>query len=298
MKKKIIFCDIDGTLVHYEKYFHAYGELVEADPGLEKAVYRDLKTGEERICKVMSSLNSGNAYISEHSIDLVKKIREKGILFALISGMRKSTLLSRVGILPEVDFLIGENGGRIYQHEDSGDLSLDPDWSQKMSIHSGQLDSPLSPDQRDGDLWNFYRHLSAQGWQIDSNNYWTNFRIDLSQNPNKTPQDLENIKKMLPASLACSVNLRKSDFYPATSGKGNAATHIMKAHGIDKKDTIAIIDDDNDIPLTTITRRVLIPEISGSTLRSLIPQNPHWYTSKRRGILGIEECLERILGYK
>jgi len=210
MKQKIIFCDIEGTILHYKKHFQSYAEIIDEDQSLGKAVYRDIKNGEERLCKMFNSLSSGPAYISELTLTLVSDLREKGYIFALISGLGRESLQKRLEILPKSDYIICENGAVVYQNN-----IIDTDWSAR-----------------------------------------------------------------------------------AESGKGQAAAYLLEKLQIDPRNCLALIDNDNDLPLTQITRRILIPQISGPELNAAIAQNPHWYLAKRKGILATEECLERILGFK
>jgi hypothetical protein len=79
----------------------------------------------------------------------------------------------------------------------------------------------LSAIDREGKLWDFYRALSAQNAvALDARSYTTAFRARVSKLAEEAPDE-----------LACAVNLGAVDVYPVTSGKKNAALHLMKHFG-------------------------------------------------------------------
>lgn len=288
---KILFSDIDGTLAHYQHDFHEYGEILEEDEAHHRAVYRDKESREVRECTILpASTPIGNAYVSKKSIELVKQIRSRGFLFALITGARNSTFLMRLPYLPEADIAISENGGRIYDHG-----VLDLEWASRLESVTGPLETDFLPEKRPGALWNLYWSLILAGWIIDARNYSANFRIDFKVNPNKTIRDIEAVISSLPPEITSRTNLQKYDFYPTLSGKGHAAQYIMEKYRIDRSQSFALIDDDNDLPLAETVQTVMLPGISHASVREALNRYPQWIVAKQKGILGVEELLERIL---
>lgn len=281
MSHSILFSDIDGTLAHYQHDFQEYGEILKEDEVNHSAVYRDKDSGETRECTILpASTPIGNAYVSKKSIELVKQIRSRGFLFALITGARNSTFLMRLPYLPEADIAISENGGRIYDHG-----ALDLEWASRLESVIG----------RQGALWDVYRRLIQEGWVIDARDYSANFRIDFKSNPNKTIRDIEAAISSLPSEITSRTNLQKYDFYPTLSGKGHAAKYIMEKYRIDRSQSFALIDDDNDLPLAEAVQTVMLPGISHESVREALKRYPQWIVAQQRGILGVEELLERIL---
>ena len=63
----------------------------------------------------------------------------------------------------------------------------------------------------------------------------------------KTPDDIANVVKSLPPGLISSYNTGKADFYPSTSGKQNAAQHIVDKFGSSLEEAFLLCDDDNDM---------------------------------------------------
>lgn len=287
---KIIFSDIDGTLAHYPAHFQNFGEIVEEDMTKLRAVYRDIESGERRECNVLASMTAGNAYVSWKTIELVRQIRAKGVKFVLISGARTSTFLKRLPYLPKADMGIAENGGRIYEDE-----KLDKDWANRFYEVTGDIETNIAPEERKGLLWDWYRRLKAEGWHTDARDYYANFRVDLKKSSDKTAKDMEEIIKILPREITSTYNLGKADFYPAVCGKGNAVRYILERYNLNRKEAAAMMDDDNDLPMAEAVSKVYLPGITHESVAEAVKQHPDWIVAKRKGILGVEEVLERIL---
>ena len=64
---------------------------------------------------------------------------------------------------------------------------------------------------------------------------------------NHTPEELADVVKNLPKDLATSYNIGLADFYPATSGKENAAKHIVEKFASNLDASFLMCDDDNDM---------------------------------------------------
>ena len=69
----------------------------------------------------------------------------------------------------------------------------------------------------------------------------------------KTPDDIAKVVNNLHPDLTSSYNTGKADFYPSTSGKQNAAQHIVDKFGSNLKDAFLLCDDDNDMGKHTST---------------------------------------------
>lgn len=84
--------------------------------------------------------------------------------------------------------------------------------------------------------------------------------------------------------------------YPAGSGKANAARHVLELEGIDASEAIAIFDDDNDLELGALVGRSFLPGVTHeSVLAAMKEHGDRWVLTEKRGVLGAEEALERIL---
>lgn len=115
---KIIFSDLDGTLIHYPK-----------NNNDEKNGAKDKP---QNLLKLPPSSTGMRGTISAKTLSLVDEIRHQhGVKFVLISGMRTSTLLQRLPYLPRADAYCSENGGRIFYPVEAGDDFDDDDKTKK-----------------------------------------------------------------------------------------------------------------------------------------------------------------------
>ncbi|MBI2463555.1 HAD family phosphatase [Candidatus Peregrinibacteria bacterium] len=286
--KKIVFSDIDGTLAHYPKHFEDFAEIIERDESTRTAIYRDKNSGEERLCNILpSSTGLGDAYISKKTIELIDEFRREGMLFALVSGMRKSTYKMRIPLLPEADFGIVENGGIIYEKNE-----LDRKWPMRFLHVTGPIETEKAPEEREGLLWDLYRKLKKKGFDVDARDYSACVRVSLKNAEENNL--LKNICIDLPRDISAARNLGKVDFYPQNSGKGNAVRYIMEKEHIKKEESIALFDDDNDLPMAEAVGTAMLPGISHESVHLALKKHPDWIISKNKGILGTEEILKIV----
>jgi hypothetical protein len=78
-------------------------------------------------------------------------------------------------------------------------------------------------EKRKGNLWNFAKELSSQGFVIDHKGYATCFRVNWNQQNQVSKEDFDSLSTldMSTNGLGTSVNLGCVDFYPISSGKKN-----------------------------------------------------------------------------
>lgn len=106
MSPKLIFSDIDGTLVHIaDDKLQRYGMLSE-DGRLFRVAEAEAEesTGPALAVRPLPVSSTGTvAFISEKTLKLVAELRKKGHIFVLISGARSSTFMERLPYLPAAD---------------------------------------------------------------------------------------------------------------------------------------------------------------------------------------------------
>lgn len=291
---KVLFSDLDGTLVHYPKDFNAYASLVWETA--ERALVR-YSTGEERECVILSSLTGGKAYISTKTITLIAELRSLGLIFVIITGARTSTYLRRRALLPPADYELFENGGRLFR---AGKLV--PEWTDRFSSAIGPIADRDAlqpalppPEERAGELWKCYSELATDGWHLDARDYVTNFRIKTGGETSDS-RFLEKIAPTLSArALTSSFNLGKADVYPAASGKANGARHVLEECGIKPAEAVAMFDDDNDLQLGALCGRSFLPGVTHPSVLEALRRNPTWVLTEQRGFLGTEAALQAIM---
>lgn len=242
-KIKVVFSDVDGTLVHYPT--HLTKDQGKGDDDDTQILDKD---GYETLFLPPSSTGM-RGVISRKTLDLCQILRkEHGVKLVLVSGMRSTTLLQRLPYLPLADAYCSEGGGRIfyptgrYDEDDRLQLKEDLSWRRKLensnAAGSGGYFNKLAEEsivnvisnendvigstpimERRGKLWDFARVLMSKGWIIDFKGYATSFRIKFrSDSPGSTKELLE----LIPGELSTSINLGMADVYPRASGKVNA----------------------------------------------------------------------------
>lgn len=147
------------------------------------------------------------------TLKLAAKVRASGAKLVLVSGTRYSTLVNRLPFLPRADAYVIENGGRIFypkkdvapppeggavpsggaageeEEEKSavGDPALtahaasalteDLKWRETMESATGPASQDVkAPEDREGPLWDLYRKAVAEGFEVDTNTYYTMIR--------------------------------------------------------------------------------------------------------------------------
>lgn len=184
-----------GTLVHY------YEDEADA-PGMPE------------VLSLPASATGRKARISVETINLAAKVRATGARVVLVSGTRYSTFVNRLPYLPRADAYVIENGGRIFypkkdvaaavgnngeppssscetgeEEEKSavGDPSLtahaasalteDLKWRETMESATGPASQDAkAPEDREGPLWDLYRKAVSEGFEVDTNTYYTMIR--------------------------------------------------------------------------------------------------------------------------
>lgn len=298
----VVFSDLDGTLVHAPKTFSSFAEIVSSNEEENTAVIRYKHSGETRECIALPSKTAGNGYISRRTVELVAELRKLGTIFVIITGARASTYAKRRKYLPQADFECYENGGRMLVNG-----VLDPTWSDNFVSAVGRLSdrsaiSPILPlpSERQGALWKLYHRLEEGGWKLDAHDYSTNFRVDVNKSGDKTADDFERevIPLLKEEGLTTTFNLGKADIYPITSGKANAARHILQKISASAEDAVALFDDDNDLELGALCGVSFLPSVTHPSVLRAVEQHPNWTVMQRAGFLGTEDALERVIALR
>lgn len=294
MPRKLIFSDIDGTLVHIsDDALLTWGTVSEDGHTF------DSRQGASIAIRPLPPSSTGTqAFISEKTLQLVSEIRRSGHLFVLISGARSSTFMERLPYLPAADAYVMENGGRIFLPSRDAATAVpiveDLEWRGRHEAAPMVLES-VPPSDRPGVLWDLYTKLQKDGWVCDANKYSTDFRVSLKKSKGKTAEDLEKVISNLPPQLSSSFNLGMADIYPSSSGKDKAAEYLMTKFGFAREDSISMGDDDNDLALAQIVGHTYIPGFTAESVRKAVAANPLAFTVASHGaFLGTHEVLERI----
>ncbi|GIM06259.1 hypothetical protein Vretimale_10615 [Volvox reticuliferus] len=279
--KRVVFSDIDGTIMHEPKTIDRDAAVLLTPP----------------------SASGRQGVISAMTLHLVAQLRSRGAVFVVISGARLSTLLMRLPYLPAADAYVCENGGRIlFPGSDlptACPVTEDKDWRASHDGVAGSVEQDaVQPKDRAGPLWDMYRKLLADGWTLDANGYTTSFRVHARGD--KTMEQLRELVANKPEGLSCSFNLGAADFYPSTSGKVMAARHLMAHFGAAAKDCSFLCDDDNDLELAAEVGRAFLPSLTSDSIRQAAEARPEHFVvakSQGQGVVATEEMLRAVMAH-
>mmetsp|Transcript_13692 Transcript_13692/g.29809 ORF Transcript_13692/g.29809 Transcript_13692/m.29809 type:complete len:382 (-) Transcript_13692:165-1310(-) len=296
---RILFSDVDGTLVHYPARLRGSGD----GAGVHGAMMH-----------LPPSSTGSRGVLSVETLRLCHRLRrEGGVPVVLVSGMRATTLSGRLPYLPRADAYCCESGGRIFyprtQEDEGGDdggkeggtvavphpypgladgkpfsLVEDMEWRARIEEVAGPFDSkPIG--ERDGKLWEFARELQKQGYKIDDRGYSAAFRVNRRHQPAELAETFDDFiarysrKEGVPNDLDCSTNLGCVDFYPSMSGKKRCAEYLVdKILGAGRGDAevsletsgYCMCDDDNDIELALSCREAYLPSLTSDSMKDLV----------------------------
>jgi len=315
---KIVFSDVDGTLVHYPD---------NNDERMKTEPHED--NDDEKLLRFPPSSTGLEGVISYKTIALVDTIRiQQNVKFVLVSGMRTSTLLQRLPYLPKADAYCSENGGRIFYPVENGEegdgddvfwiqpksrhqkpfgIREDTAWRERMTkamgggnsygvwnlaaIRNDPAATSMPLNERDGSLWEFARNLiDHHGLVLDAKGYATCFRVNQKQQLSQPASsfDSSKISALATSTISSSVNLKCVDFYPSCSGKKNCCLYLAsKFFPEDCKDAtndfllnnaVCMCDDDNDLEMALACRHAYLPEISSQSMRETVDKFPDRFT--------------------
>jgi hydroxymethylpyrimidine pyrophosphatase-like HAD family hydrolase len=267
-RPRVLFTDLDGTLVHYASH---------TLPGTPPYESSDLLT-------LPPSTTGLAGTISAATLSGLARLRSlPGMHVVIVSGARSSTLDRRLPYLPACDAVAAEGGGRLHwcgRRAAAGtpvlaDLTEDVAW---RGVHAETAGPPtqgegVPPAQRVGVLWDFFRALTADGWTPDAAAYTTAFRLPLPADGSKTAADLDAALKQLPQGLQATSNLGCADVL-ASSGKAGVGAWVMAALGADPADCAFLCDDANDVGLAKIVGRVFVVRATDPAIAAAAEAEP------------------------
>jgi HAD superfamily hydrolase (TIGR01484 family) len=275
MKRGIIFTDVDGTLVFHEE-LHGIEKLSTENDNTVKV--RDPKEG-----TIHSAYDISNemykVFFDVETKKLCERIHESyDIVF--VSGARKSTMDSRVGIMNFSDAYILENGGMIL----GKDFKEDGEWNNILAPQKESLAATKN-------------YLQSLGWTLDVKGRTAALRVRLKDNKARSQEDFNNLIEnlVLPKELKSTINIGHLDIILADAGKDNAVRYLMQKLNYKQAQSIGIGDDINDLDMLDMTgKKYVLGSAYPEAIQLAI--NRKWYVSKAKHFNGINEILRNIGG--
>ena len=307
---RLLFTDIDGTLVHYPHAFDAWGAAAPSagggnDPNRESewVDWTDTETGAlHRVLNLPPSSTGKRGTISERTLRLLADAHAQGdVAVVIVSGARSTTLSSRLPCLPPATALAAENGGRLWWHRQDrptlAQLEEDASWRDAHAAGAGpRANDALAPLHRSGPLWDAYRAFISDGWTPDASGYTTSFR--LPHRAGKTEADLDAALARLPPTLTHSRNLGCADVYPVTSGKEAVGAYVAEKLGIGLASAAFLCDDDNDLALASRVGRAFVVSTTHDAVTAALKARPHHYwTTREAATRAADAAVEAALAW-
>ena len=295
--RRVLFSDVDGTLVHYPAHLRGSND----DAGVHAGMMH-----------LPPSSTGSRGVLSVETLRLCHRLRHgEGVPIVLVSGMRATTLFGRLPYLPRADAYCCESGGRIFyprtQDDDVGGgvegvtvavphpypgledgkpfrLVEDMEWRARIEEVSGPFETKAI-GERDGRLWEFGRELQKRGYKIDDRGYSAASRVNRKHQPAELAETFDDFiarysrKEGVPNELDCSTNLGCVDFYPSMSGKKRCAEYLvqrMLSTGREDAEVsletngFCMCDDDNDIELALACRSAYLPSLTSDSMKDLV----------------------------
>lgn len=212
MNSTIVFTDVDRTLA----FPLAMGEIRE----------------------VVAIPGGVTSVIARATIEKIAALRERGMVFCVITGRRFRSAVALANVLP-LDHLLIEHGCVIIK----SDGHPDPAWETLQRPTTGAF------GKHEGPLWEFERTLQREGFTTDSDGRWASFRVGVKTNA-LSPEAVQQLfTRPRPHGIAATMNLGDIDFLPESGGKLHAARFIAQRYGATVDSAIAMGDDRNDAAL-------------------------------------------------
>eukprot|EP00287_Rhodomonas_sp_CCMP768_P017850 CAMPEP_0202822352 /NCGR_PEP_ID=MMETSP1389-20130828/11008_1 /ASSEMBLY_ACC=CAM_ASM_000865 /TAXON_ID=302021 /ORGANISM="Rhodomonas sp., Strain CCMP768" /LENGTH=267 /DNA_ID=CAMNT_0049495255 /DNA_START=42 /DNA_END=845 /DNA_ORIENTATION=- len=248
----------------------------------------------------------GAGTVSDRTVELIGKLREKGVKFVIITGARSTTVIERMPMLPMVDAVACETGSKVWypppsacNPPDANEWELDKEWASNFQHVTGPLETDVPAVQREGTLWELFREMKALLFDPDSRGYTGCFRVrcKTEEAVGRISEIVKDVRKLDDLGIGHAMNLGMYDFFPKAAGKGNTVRYLREKWGLKAEECVALFDDDNDIPMARECGTGYLPSITSESVRSRLSAEPRWHVAETAGsgVFATEEILERLL---
>ena len=194
--------------------------------------------------ETMLNIHSKKNYFDSYQIDILKKVKEKGILFCIVTGRNVDFFNQFSTILPYIDYILSSNGSCIYDVQ-----------NQKFIYQKfiGEQEVVTLLDYiREHDLDIFYNSNGVQLYNDEEVDFKTCEQIILSFNAldlKKVLEDIRDIPYVVYNNICRHGDRYTIDVNNIVVSKGNAIKYLCDYLNIDKEDTIGFGDSDNDVSM-------------------------------------------------
>lgn len=228
--------------------------------------------------------SSGSGKLGYVSKDVLKNLEciSHNSTIICASGMRQSTMLQRQAIFSSIRYWICENGGRIFQRLDNGDMEEILEWRNEISKISSTEESISALRS----LSNYFKTL---GWSVDDN-YETMIRLR-----EKHDKNFSEIIPFIPGTLKYTYNLGYLDIHLPHCDKLTSSQWLMNLlmkEEITESDNNPFYfmgDDDNDIVIASAASAAFITNPCSARMLEFIK------SQDKKGVLSHEDSSTPII---
>ena len=227
--------------------------------------------------ETMLNYHSNKNYFDNYQIAVLKKVKEAGIKFCIVTGRPVDFFDQFPSILPYVDYILASNGACIY------DMSSKKFIYQKFMKKDSVLLLYDYIKKHDMDM--YYNSFGKQIYNEKIVNYDTCEQLILSFKDYLLEDVLDDIKEI--PDVSYNNICRHGDRYTVDVdndgvSKGNAVEYLCNYLKIDKDDTICFGDSDNDVSMFSSVGKSI--SVSNGTDRIRTLANKITLSSAENGI--------------
>ena len=194
--------------------------------------------------ETMLNYCGGKNDFNDYQLNILKKIKSKGIRFCIVTGRNVDFFYQFSNILPYVDYIISSNGSCIFDLSNSEFIYTKYIGEQEVVnlfdyIHEHKMDM-------------FYNSLGKQIYNEEVVNLKTCEQIILSFNDScleDVLRDIRNIPYVSYNNICRHGDRYTIDVNDSSVSKGNAVKYLCNYLDVDVDDTIGFGDSDNDVSM-------------------------------------------------
>ncbi len=194
--------------------------------------------------ETMLNYHSDKKSFDSEQINVLKKIRDRGILFCIVTGRNVHFFDRFPEILPYVNYILASNGSCIY------------DVKNKKFIYQKYIGEQevitLLDYIKDNHFDMFYNSNGKQVYNEEIVNYKNCEQVILAFHSiylERVLEDIQNIPYVVYNNICRHDDRYTIDVNDSSVSKGNAVKYLCEYLSINKEDTIGFGDSDNDVSM-------------------------------------------------
>lgn len=194
--------------------------------------------------ETMLNYHSNKNYFDDYQIDVLKKVKEAGIKFGIVTGRPVDFFDQFPDILPYVCYILSSNGSCIYDVQNQNFIYQKFIGEQEIVA--------LIDYVKEHHFDMSYNSNGVQVYNDEKVDYKACEQVILSFKDiylERVSEDIKNIPYVVYNNICRHGDRYTIDVNDSSVSKGNAVEYLCKYLNIDKEDTIGFGDSDNDVSM-------------------------------------------------